>query len=72
MKLSDGCTLRKHIDDLRPRTSQVRDDSDTEQEDTIPVLSDSPAPQSSYATQVGFVSHRLIMFKLKGRTVVYG
>ena len=44
VKLSDGRTLRKHIDDLRPRTSQVRDDSDTEQEDIIPVLSDSPAP----------------------------
>ena len=44
VKLSDGRTLRKHIDDLRPRTSQVCDDSDTEREDIIPVLSDSPAP----------------------------
>ena len=44
VKLSDGRTLCKHIDDLRPRTSQGRDDGDTEQEDIIPVLSDSPAP----------------------------
>ena len=38
VKLSDGCTLRKHIDDLRPRTSQVRDDSNTEEEDTSTVV----------------------------------
>ena len=44
VKLSDGRTLCKHIDDLKPRTSQVCDDSDTEQEDIIPVLSGSLAP----------------------------
>ena len=44
VKLSDDHTLRKHIDDLRPRSSQVCDDGDTEREDIIPVLSDSPAP----------------------------
>ena len=44
VKLSDGRTLRKHIDDLRPRISQGRDDGDTEREYIIPVLSDSPAP----------------------------
>ena len=43
VKLSNGRNLRKHIDDLRPRTSQVHDDGDTEREDIIPVLSDSTA-----------------------------
>ena len=44
VKLNDGRTLRKHIDDFRPRTSQVCDDGDTEQEDIILILSDSLAP----------------------------
>lgn len=51
VKLSDGRTLHKHIDNLRPRTIQ-EPDVDTDLEDIIPVSTELPvSPQLRRSTR---------------------